>query len=215
MRAVPAILAEPVGWRNDVEKVSETQYPVHELIAKRWSPRAFDPRPVPVEQIRSLLEAARWAASSFNEQPWRFLVARREESAEFEKMLGCLVEGNQVWAKNAGVLILTVAHTTFTRNDRPNRVALHDIGLAAATLTLQATALGLCVHQMAGIHADKIRETYRVPDDYDPETAIAIGYQGRVEDLPEELREMENAPRERKDQTDFVFSDSWGKPAAW
>jgi nitroreductase len=198
-----------------VEKVAATQYPIHDLIAKRWSPRAFDPRPIPAEQIRSILEAARWSASSFNEQPWRFLVARREDSEEFEKMLGCLMEGNQGWARNAGVLMLTVARKTFTANDKPNRVALHDIGLAAATLTLQATALGLCVHQMAGIHPDKIREAYGVPDGYEPETAIAIGYEGSLESLPENLREMENAPRDRRAQNEFVFCDSWDHPATW
>jgi nitroreductase len=198
-----------------MDKPAETRYPVHDLIARRWSPRALEPRPVPAGQIRSLLEAARWAASSFNEQPWSFLVARREDAAEFERMLACLVPANQAWAKNAGVLMLTVAKRTFTRNDRPNRVALHDIGLAAATLTLQATELNLRVHQMGGIDAEKIRETYGIPEGYDPVTAIAIGYPGSLEQLPEGLRAEEQAPRERKLQSEFVFEGSWGRPAAW
>jgi nitroreductase len=198
-----------------MNKTAETQYPVHDLIAQRWSPRALDPRPVPAEQIRSLLEAARWAASSFNEQPWSIFVARREDTEQFEKMLSCLVPGNQAWAKNAGVLMLTVAKSTFTRNDRPNRVAHHDIGLAAANLTLQATALGLRVHQMAGIEIDKIREAYGVPEGYDPVTAIAVGYPGSLEHLPEDFHADEKAARERKPQSEWVFDGAWGRPASW
>jgi len=198
-----------------MDKPAETHYPVHDLIARRWSPRALDPRPVPAAQIRSLLEAARWAASSFNEQPWSFLVARREDTAEFEKMLACLVAANQAWAKNAGVLMLTVAKRTFTRNDRPNRVAEHDIGLAAANVTFQATALGLRVHQMAGIDRDKIRETYGIPEGYDPVTAIAIGFSGSLEQLPEAYRVEEQAPRERRAQSEFVFEGAWGRSAGW
>ena len=198
-----------------MEKIAETGYPVHELIAKRWSPRAFEPKPVPTEALRSVLEAARWAASSFNEQPWRFLVARRESSEEFERMLGCLMEGNQSWAKNAGVLILTVARETFTRNDRPNRSAFHDVGLAAGNLSLQATDLGLRVHQMAGIEVDKIRKTYDVPEGFQPLTGIAIGYPGSVEQLPEPLRAPEVAPRQRKSQSELFFSGTWNNPADW
>jgi len=198
-----------------MEKIAETAYPVHELIAKRWSPRAFEPKPVPAEALRSVLEAARWAASSFNEQPWRFIVARREDSGEFARMLGCLMEGNRSWAKNAGVLILTVAKETFTRNDRPNRSALHDVGLAAGNLSLQATDLGLRVHQMAGIEVGKIRKTYDVPEGYQPMTGIAIGYPGDFEQLPEPLRAREIAPRQRKPQTELVFSGAWNHPAGW
>jgi nitroreductase len=198
-----------------MDKIADTGYPVHELIAKRWSPRAFEPKPVPAELLRSLLEAARWAASSFNEQPWRFLVARREDSDEFERMLGCLMEGNQSWARNAGALILTVAKETFTHNDRPNRSAVHDIGLAAGNLSLQATHLGLRVHQMAGIERDKIRKTYGIPDGFQPVTGIAIGYPGNVEDLPEALRAPETAPRERKPQSEIVFAGTWNTPAPW
>jgi nitroreductase len=175
----------------------------------------MDPRPVDAAQIRSLLEAARWAASSFNEQPWRFLVARREDTERFETMLGCLMAGNQSWAGNAGVLILTVAKQTFSQNDRPNRVAGHDIGLAAASLTFQATALGLQVHQMAGIEIDKIRETYDVPQGYDPITAIAVGHHGTLEQLPDNFHDSEKQPRERKPQDEWVFDGTWGNPAGW
>jgi len=198
-----------------MDKTADTKFPVHELIARRWSPRAFDPRPVPADQIRSMLEAARWSASSFNEQPWSFLVARREDTAAFDTMLGCLAPGNQQWAKNAGMLILTVARSAFTHNDKPNRVAVHDIGLAAANLTFQAEQFGLRVHQMAGIDVAKICETYGVPDGYDPVTAIAVGHAGTLDDLPDELHASESAPRKRKPQCEFVFGGAWGKPASW
>ncbi len=198
-----------------MDKTAETAYPVHRLIAQRWSPRAFDGRPVPATAIRSLLEAARWAASSFNEQPWRFLVARREEGPEFARMLGCLVPGNREWAKDAGVLMLTVAKRTFSQNDKPNRVAVHDIGLAAANLTLQAEELGLRVHQMAGIDVEAVRSTYGVPAGYDPLTAIAAGYEGDPARLSPDLREAELEPRERKPQVEIVFAGSWGRPASF
>jgi len=196
-------------------KSTPTDHPIHDLIADRWSPRAFAPDSVPAETLRSLLEAARWAASSFNEQPWTFLVARREDEADFEKMLGCLMSGNRPWAENAGLLILTVARRTFTRNDRPNRTAAHDIGLAMGNLTLQATALDLWLHQMAGIELDRIRETYAIPEGHDPLTGIAVGYAGSLEQLSEDYRASETAPRERKPQEEFVFAGSWGTPAAW
>lgn len=198
-----------------MEKMADTHYPVHDLIARRWSPRAFDPRPVAADQIRSVLEAARWAASSFNEQPWTFLVARREDRAAFETMLDCLVPGNQVWARQAGVLILTVVKRTFTRNDRPNRTAEHDVGLAAATLTLQATALGLSVHQMGGIDLEAIRRVYSIPEGYAPLTGIALGHPGTLEHLPAELHASEGEPRERRAQDAFVFDGAWGRAAAW
>lgn len=198
-----------------MEKPATTEYSVHELIARRWSPRALAPKPVPAEALRSLLEAARWAPSAFNEQPWSFLVARREDADEFETMLGCLVEGNQAWARNAGALILTVARTTFSRNDKPNRHAHHDLGLAAANLTVQATALGLAVHQMAGILPDRAREVYGIPDGFDVVTGIAVGYPGATDDLPEKLRGAEQAPRQRKPQSEFVFRGAWDRPAGW
>ena len=198
-----------------MDKSARPQHPIHPLIAGRWSPRAFDPRPVPAPSLRSLLEAARWAASSFNEQPWRFIVARREDTAEFAKLLECLVEGNRVWARDAGVLVLTVVKGTFTHNDKPNRVAEHDLGLAVAALTLQAQHLGLYVHQMAGVNLARAREAYAIPVGYDPLTAVAIGWLGNAAGLPDDLREEELEPRERKPQDEFVFGASWGRPAPW
>jgi nitroreductase len=198
-----------------MDKPAATDYPVHELISRRWSPRAIEPRAVPVEALRSLLEAARWAPSSYNEQPWSFIVARREDEAEFQAMLGCLVDVNQAWARDAGALILTVARSAFSHNDKPNRHAFHDIGLAAANLSLQATALGLVVHQMGGIRPDKAREVYEIPDGFEVVTGIAIGYPGKVEQLPEQFREAETAPRQRKPQDEIVFRGTWGRGADW
>jgi len=198
-----------------MDKPANTHYPVSPAVKARWSPRAMKPESVPADQMRSLLEAARWTASAFNEQPWRFIVALRDETEEFERMLGCLVPGNQEWARNAGALILTVARETFTRNDRKNGSARYDVGQAASALALQATELGLRVHQMAGIDGEKIRETYGVPEGFAPLTGIAVGYPGPLDDLPEGLREMEAAPRERKPQSEFVFGGNWGEPADW
>lgn len=186
-----------------MKKCAETEYPIHELLARRWSPRAFEPRPIAAADLRSLLEAVRWSASSFNEQPWRVIVARREESSAFEAMLGCLLESNRTWAANAGALMIMVTKLTFTRNDRPNRVAHHDIGLAAGSLSMQATELGLFIHQMAGIDLDAARRQYAIPEGFEAVTAIAIGYPG----------EMEGATRSRRPQSTFVFEGGWDRPA--
>jgi len=198
-----------------MNKPATTDYPVHDLIARRWSPRAMEPRPVPAKALRSLLEAARWAPSSYNEQPWSFIVARREDEAEFQAMLGCLVDVNQAWARNAGALILTVTRSRFSHNDKPNRHAYHDVGLAAANLTLQATSSGLVVHQMGGVRREKACEVYGIPDGHEVVTAIAVGYPGRAEQLPEQFREAESAPRKRKPQDEIVFRGAWGHGADW
>ena len=189
-----------------------TDYDVHELIRTRRSPRGFSGRVVGDNELRSLLEAARWAASSFNEQPWRFIVARREDTAEFDRLLSCLGEKNQRWARGAAVLMLSVASTAFARNGKPNRHALHDVGLAVGQLTLQATALGLGVHQMAGFSSDRAREMYSIPGDFEPVAAIAIGEPGDPNELPEDLRERELAVRSRRRHTDFGFVGTWGHP---
>ena len=149
-------------------------HPIDDLLADRFSPYAYDPRPVEPAKLRSCLEAARWAASSYNEQPWSFLLAARGDEAGFAKMLACLMQANQAWAQQAGVLIVTVAAGTFSRNGKPNRVAQHDVGLAVANLTVQAVALGLHVHEMAGIDLDAARQAYAIPDGHDPVTALAL-----------------------------------------
>jgi nitroreductase len=135
-----------------MEKIAETQVPIHELISRRWSPRAFSERPVEPEKLLILFEAARWSASASNEQPWAFLVASQQDPKNFEDMVGVLVEFNQTWANKAPVLILTLAHTKFEKDGRPNRHAFYDLGQAAANLALQATELGLATHPMAGFN---------------------------------------------------------------
>jgi len=193
-----------------MDKPADTQFHIHELLSRRWSPRAFADRPVEREKIQSLLEAARWAPSSFNEQPWVFLVAMIDYPADHQKLLSCLVAGNQIWAKWAPLLMLTIAKLHFDHNSQENRHAYHDVGLAVGNLVVQATAMELVVHQMAGILPDKIRECYALPSGYEAVTGIAIGYQGDCKNLPEPLRERELAPRSRKAFGEFVFSGSWG-----
>lgn len=187
-----------------------TNYPVHDLIASRWSPYSFADRSVSDEELRSLFEAARWAASSFNEQPWSYIVAKKDDAEEFERLLSCLVEVNQVWAKSASALALGISRLNFARNDKPNRAAIHDLGLAAGNLVLEATARGLAVHQMAGIIPEKARELYSIPEGHEPLTALAIGYAGDPADLPGELRVRDGARRPRKLLKEFVFGGKWG-----
>ncbi len=196
-----------------MEKLAETQYPIHDLLRKRWSPRAFSSRPVEPEKLRSLWEAARWAPSSYNEQPWSFIVATKEDEAEYARLLSCLVEGNIQWAQHAPVLMVSVAKLHFDENGERNRHAFHDVGQAVANLIVQATALGLVVHQMAGIFPDKIRELYGIPEGYEAVAGIASGYPGDPETLPERLRQRELAPRSRRPIPDFVFAGRWGRPS--
>src|SRR5207245_6726219 len=176
---------------------------------------AFSDRRVDPAIMRSLLEAARWAPSSYNEQPWSFIVATKDDTAEFSRLLSCLVEGNIQWAQHAPVLMVSVARLSFEDDGKPNRHAFHDVGLAVANLIVQATALGLVVHQMAGIFPDKIRELYGIPEGYEAVAGIALGYPVDPQSLPEELRKRELAPRERKPLTAFVFSGRWGRTEAY
>jgi nitroreductase len=187
-----------------------TDHPVNELIAQRWSPYAFADRPVSRDDFLSLFEAARWAPSSYNEQPWSYIVATREDQEEFGRLLSCLVEGNQGWARAAPVLALGCTRLTFARNDRPNAAAVHDLGLASAHLVLEATARGLAVHQMIGIVPARARELYRIPEAVQPLTGLAIGYVGDPAGLPEGHRERDLARRPRKPQAAFVFGGQWG-----
>jgi nitroreductase len=195
------------------DKRASTDYPVHELVAARWSPYAFQDRPVPEADLLSVFEAARWAASSFNEQPWTYLVATKETPHQFQQMLSCLIVFNQVWAKAAPVLALGIVRLRFARNGQANRAAVHDLGLAAGNLLVEATARGLCVHQMLGILPDKAREIFAIPDGYEAWTGIAIGYRGDPLNLPDTLQERERLPRQRKPLRQFVFSGKWGQPA--
>lgn len=195
-----------------MEKIADTQVPIHDLIRRRWSPRAFADRPIEPDKLLSIFEAARWAASASNEQPWAFLVATRQDPKNYADMVGVLVEFNRTWANRVPVLILTLAHTQFEKDGRPNRHAFYDLGQAAANLALQATALGLSAHQMAGFDAEAARERFAVPAGWEPVSVIAVGYPGNLQSLTERLQQREMAERKRKPLETFVFSGAWGHP---
>ena len=196
------------------QKIADPDHEILDVFAERWSPRAFADRPVEPDKIRRMLEAARWTMSSYNEQPWRYVVASRHDDPEaYERLLHCLTEGNRDWARNAPVLMLSFYKTTFSHNDRPNRCAPHDVGAASAALTFQATAMDLYVHQMAGIQKDVIHETYDVPDGVEPMAGLAVGYLGDPAILSEGKRKSEKSPRSRKALDGFVFGEEWGTSA--
>lgn len=196
-----------------LDKRADTTHDILDALAERWSPRAFADRSVEPEKMRRMLEAARWAASSFNEQPWRYLVATKDNPAAYERLFQCLNEFNRQWAKTAPVLMLSLYKKTFSRNEKPNRCAPHDLGAASAQLTAQATAMGLYVHQMAGIRKEVIRETYEVPEDFEPMAALAVGYLGNPDRLPDKLAGRERAERSRRPLEETVFGDGWGETA--
>ena len=196
-----------------MEKLAPADYPIHELLARRWSPRAFDSRPIEPDKLASLFEAARWAPSSFNEQPWDFIVATKDGPEDFERLLACLSPTNATWARSAPVLMISIAKLRFARNNAENRHAFHDVGQAVANLIVQATAFGIQVHQMAGLSVDKARESLGIPESHAPVAAIAIGYPGDPAILPESMRERESAPRQRKRIEEFVHHGRWSRLA--
>jgi nitroreductase len=180
---------------------------IHELIAERWSPRAFADKPVSNENLKKIFTAASWAASSSNEQPWRFLVGHKGDET-YAKIFDCLVEFNQMWAKSAPVLILTLAKTTFSKEGNPtNAWALHDTGAASAQMCLQAIALGIHTHGMAGFDKDKVRTHFNLPAEYTEGAVWAMGYLGDPSTLHERMQKQELAPRERKPLDELVFTD--------
>ena len=189
------------------------EYPVHELIRERWSPRAFSRREISSEDLRSLFEAARWAPSSSNEQPWAFIVATRNDDENFAKALQPLVEFNVNWAKNAYVLGFAVAELAFAKNNTPNRNAHYDTGAAMSQLTTEATSRGIFVHQMAGFDPDTAREVFEIPSGWDAIAAFAMGYPGDPASLPQPYRDRETAPRVRKSIREFVMNGKWGHTA--
>jgi nitroreductase len=190
-------------------KTAVTRFPILGPIAERWSPRAFDDRPIAEEDLTAMFEAARWAASAFNAQPWRFVYAQRGEPA-FATLLACLRETNAGWAQHAAVLVIAAAKTTHD-DGSPNGHAIHDLGQAMATLAIEATARGIHVHQMAGFYPDKARALLGVPDGYEPKTAAAFGYLGDHGRLPDKLRERELAARQRKPLEELMFRGAWPK----
>lgn len=196
-----------------MHKPAPSDFPVHELIRERWSPRAFADKPVPQDVLRSIFEAARWAPSSNNEQPWTYFVATKDDQENFEEMLSVLVEFNAGWAKSAPVLALAVAKLTFAKNNAPNRNAFYDTGAASALLSVEATAQALAVHQMAGFDPEKAHQVFAIPPGWEPIAALAIGYPGDPASLPPPLKDRELAPRTRKPIAEFVMAGQWGHTA--
>jgi len=193
-----------------MEQLADSAYPIEDLLRRRWSPRAFEERPVEREKLLSLVEAARWAPSAFNAQPWSFIFASKEERSTYDRLFGCMPPRNQRWAQWAPVLVLTVTNL-YLLGGKPDRFAYYDVGLAVENLVLQATALGLACHQTGGVDVKKARTEFRIPDGYDPIDIIAVGYAGDANRLPDDLSEIELATRSRKPLPDFVFSDRWGQ----
>lgn len=182
------------------------------ILLERWSPRSFSDRAVSSASLKKVFEAARWAPSSYNEQPWRFIVGERN-SDTYKKIFSTLIGFNQEWAASAPVLILGAASSRFAHNQQTNLYAIHDLGAAAAYLVLQAAALGLAAHQMAGFDQGAARKAFQIPEDFGLGSVIALGYQGEPGALKNDrMLEMETAPRQRKDLSEIVFS-SWGEPA--
>ncbi len=185
---------------------------IHDLLIRRWSPRAFAARDVEPEKLQRLFEAARWAPSCFNDQPWFFIVGQRGQGDAYERLLECLVEFNQSWAVTAPVLLVNVARAGFAYNGKPNRHAWYDVGQAMAQLLVEATHLGLVAHQMAGFDPDLARAKFDIPDGFDAVAAAALGYVGDPGDLPEGVEEKKPDERERKPVDEFVFGDGWNTP---
>ena len=195
------------------ERRAQTSVPIHDLIARRWSPRAYDPeRQVSREQLASLLEAARWAPSCNGDQPTRYLIwEKRRDPEGGQKAFDCLSESNRKWVKNVPVLMLSCAGSIFAHNGKPNRYGPHDVGASSMAMALQGTALGLAVHQMGGFDAGKAREAFAIPAEYTPMAMIAVGYQASPDVLDEETKAKELRPRGRRPLAEHFFEKGWGK----
>ncbi|GJM05601.1 MAG: oxidoreductase [marine bacterium B5-7] len=192
----------------------ETKVTIHELIAARWSGRAYDPEKIVSRKaIIALIEAARWAPSCFGDQPWRFIVFdKATNKAVWEKAWGCLAEGNQSWAKDAPLLLLACADSVLSQNGKPNRWGQYDTGAASENLCLQATALGLMVHQMGGFDADKTITEFVIPEQFTPMAMMAVGYQLPESKIPEDIKEREYNARARNTLDENFFEGHWGEP---
>ena len=197
-----------------MQNPATTQMPINKTIAARWSARAFDAqKTVSQEQIIALLEAARWAPSCFGDQPWRFLVWDKNlDAAAWQHALEVIVPNNQIWAKSAPIFVLVCANNLFGHNSTPNRWAQYDTGAAAENLCLQAASMDLMVHQMGGFNSDAAREKFNIPADVTPMAMLAVGYEGDANQLPDELKARELAPRKRKALGELFFNGVWNSP---
>jgi nitroreductase len=195
------------------DRLAHTSVPIHELLAKRWSPRAFDvDRNVSTEQLVALFEAARWAPSCNGDEPYRYIVWRRDrDPGGWQQAFDCLSESNRKWVKNVPVLMLSCAGSIFGHSGKPNRYGQHDTGAASVCLALQGVALGLAVHQMGGYDAAKARAAFGIPEEYTPMAMIAVGYQASPDVLDEETKAKELRPRSRKAIAEHFYAGTWGK----
>jgi nitroreductase len=195
----------------DQEKHGRSEAPVQDLFLRRWSPRAFAETPIDLDTLKGIFSAGQWAASSFNEQPWRFVVGRKSDSV-WQQIFESLAPANQSWTKSVPVLFASFAKKTFSQTGVLNRVAQHDVGAASAQISLEATARGLYAHGMAGFDPEKLALSLGVPNDFEAVACWALGYRGDPEMLIEQLRQIELSPRTRKSLAEIVFSD-WESPA--
>ena len=192
-----------------MEKPSPSGRPIHELLRRRWSPRAFSDRAVPTEVLLNIFEGARWAPSASNRQPWSFIIGIKGQGDGHGAIFGCLNTGNRVWAGRAPILIVAVA-STVNEDGKTNAWALYDIGQAVAHLSIQGMADGVWVHQMAGFDKEAMRKALAIPEGGEPVTVIALGYADEPGILPAELQDRENAPRQRKELGSMVYANKWG-----
>lgn len=197
-----------------MQKPAITQAPIHDIIANRWSPRAYDAnKALSQKQIISLLEAARWAPSCFGDEPWRFVVwDKNQDETAWEKAYDCIVPGNQTWAKDAPVLILICADTLFSHNQKPNRWANYDTGAAAVSLCLQATSMGLVTHQMGGFDGEKTHAAFGIPEQIEMMSMLAVGYAADADTLSDEFKERALAPRKRRPLGELFYDGVWNQP---
>jgi nitroreductase len=196
-----------------MEKKAKTNYPLHEILESRWSPRAFSEEKIEKEKLQRIFEAVRWSPSASNEQPWFFIIGEAGDPT-YRMIFETLVEFNQMWAKTAPVLMLALCKKTSAKTGNTNDWARYDVGQSVAHLTFQASYEGLYVHQMGGFDAGKASELFLIPDDYEAVTAIAVGFIGDYQILDTRLQKSELAGRERKNSVEFVFSDKFGEKSA-
>lgn len=196
-----------------LEKKAITKFEINEILAKRWSIRAFDPdKEIEKEKILAICEAARWSPSSGGEEPWNFIIFDRfREPKSFEKILNCLSDYNQIWVKNAPVLILTIAREKWRNSEELNRWSQHDTGAAAMSIYIQAVSMGLMTHPMGGFSVEKVINEFGIPDGFTPMAVIAIGYQGQLDVLDEYNKKREISARKRREISDNFYFGEWGR----
>jgi nitroreductase len=199
------------------DRLAQTSKPIHDLLARRWSPRAIDPnRPVSREQLRTLLEAGRWAPSCNGDEPWRYLIWDKARDPQgWQKAYDCLSENNKKWVKNVPLLMLSCAGSAFEATGKPNRWTQHDTGAASVSMAYQAVAMGLVIHQMGGWDVEKARAAFAIPPEYTPMAMVAVGYQATPDILDEETKAKELRPRGRKPLAERFFEGGWGKGVAF